>query len=187
VPAVDQKPRTESLYLRTSSALREDAQQFGEDRGLTLSSALAVLVERGLEAVTDETSVATLERRVQVLSTDLAVLSERDRNWRAIFNSLQAQLQTLPVGRCPACQQAVTAHDQFLARRCPWPDCREPLVQVLPLPTPSEEVQRSPVCSEHSAASSSASPPRSGVAEAITSRTRHRLGSAFADCCCSAT
>jgi len=140
VPTADQKPRTESLYLRTSPALREDAERFGEERGLTLSSGLAVLVERGLEAVSNDKSVATLERRVQKLSQELAVLSERDRNWRAVFDSLQGQLRTLAVGRCPACEQVVTAHDQFLARRCPWADCGNPLLQVLPLPSPSEEV-----------------------------------------------
>jgi len=140
VPAAEQKPRTESLYLRTSAALRDDAERFGADRGLTLSSALSVLVERGLEAVANEASVATLERRVQDLTKDLAVLDERDRNWRAMFDALQGQLRTLAVGRCPACERVVTAHDQFLTRHCPWTDCATPLFQVLPLPTPSEEV-----------------------------------------------
>jgi hypothetical protein len=139
VPA-EQKLRTESLYFRASGGLREGAERFAEERGLTLSSALAVLVEGGLEAATNETSVATLERRVQELSQDIAVLSERDRNWRAVFDSLQGQLRTLAVGRCPVCDQVVTAHDQFLSRHCPWPSCGHALVQVLPLPTPSEEV-----------------------------------------------
>ena len=136
----DQKPRAESLYLRASSVLREDAEGFAEERGLTLSSALAVLLERGLEAAANARSVAVLEQRVQELSQDLAVLTERDRMWRAIFDSLGAQLQTLSVGRCPSCEQVVTAHDQFLTRRCPWNDCGEPLQQVLPLPSPGEEV-----------------------------------------------
>lgn len=140
MPAVPQKPRTESLYFRASGALREDAERFAEDRGLTLSSALAVLVERGLEAVVNEASVATLERHVQELNKDLAVLSERESNWRAVFDSLQGQLRTLAVGRCPACERMVTAHDQFLTRHCPWPDCDGALLRVLPLPTPSEEV-----------------------------------------------
>ena len=138
MPSTKQKARTESLYFRASPRLRESAERFGEERGLTLSSALSVLVERGLEAALNEPSVLQLERRVQELTQSLAVLQERDRNWHAIFNSLQGQLRTVRVGQCPTCEQVVSAYDQFLSRTCPWPDCGKPLQQVLPLPTPEE-------------------------------------------------
>lgn len=134
----EQKARTESLYFRASAKLRDDAETFGDDRGLTLSSALSVLLERGLEAVANDPSVTKLERRVQQLSQDLAVLQERDRNWRAMFDSLQGHLRTLRVGQCPACRQLVTAYDQFLVRTCPWPTCLKPLQQVIPLPKAEE-------------------------------------------------
>ena len=134
----DQKPKTESLYLRTSTSLRDEAERYGEERGLTLSSALAVLVERGLQAVSDETSVVKIERRAQELSKEVAVLHERDNAWRTMFESLQGQLKTLAVGRCPYCRQLVTAFDQFLAHQCPWSTCAQPLHQVLPLPKPEE-------------------------------------------------
>ena len=113
--------------------LRDDAEEFGETRGLTLSSALAALVEQGLEAAANERSLRRLERLAQQQSQELAVLQERDRNWQAWAGSVQGQLRTLRVGQCPACRQIVTAFDQFLVQRCPWANCRKPLQQVLPL------------------------------------------------------
>ena len=46
-----------------------------------------------------------------------------------MFNSLQGQLQTLRVGKCPKCGKSVTAFDQLLARRCPA--CGEAMKQVV--------------------------------------------------------
>jgi hypothetical protein len=129
---VEQKNRSESLYFRASTKLKDDAAEYGEDRGLTLSSALAVLIERGLEASANDPSVERLEQRVQELVSKVAVLKEREKGWQAAFGSLQAQLRTLAVGRCPLCHQVVTASDQFMTRRCPWQKCGKPLQHVLP-------------------------------------------------------
>lgn len=122
-------PPTVSLYFRGSPKLRDDAEQFGVERTLTLSSALATLVERGLEAVGNEDSVRALEVTAQARAQELAVLRERDRGWQTMFNSLQGQLQALRVGKCPHCRKTVTAFDQLLARRCP--SCEQPMQQVL--------------------------------------------------------
>lgn len=128
-PPSDPNARTESLYFRGSPKLREDVEKFGLGRGLTLSSALAVLAERGLEAEANERSVRGLERQVQALTKEVAVLRERDRSWAAMFGSLQGQLRTLRVGKCPSCRNDVTANDYMLVHQCPA--CREPLTQVL--------------------------------------------------------
>ncbi len=124
------KTRTDSLYFRGSSKLREDAEQFGLARNLTLSSALALLVERGLEAVANEESVRALEQNCQRLEQEVAVLRERDQKWSTVFSSLQGQLQTLRVGKCLNCHQSVTAFDHLLTHRCPWPACAKPLTHV---------------------------------------------------------
>jgi endogenous inhibitor of DNA gyrase (YacG/DUF329 family) len=127
---VDSKPPpTVSVYFRTSPKVREDVERFGEERSLTLSAALAALVERGLEAVDSEDSVRALEAKAQGLGQELAVLQERDRGWQTMFNSLQGQLRTLRVGKCPECKKSVTAFDQLLARRCPA--CGKPMQQVV--------------------------------------------------------
>lgn len=105
---------------------------------MTLSSALSFLVERGLEAAANERSVANLEQLIQQRNQDLAVMQERDRNWRAWAESIQGQLQTVSVGKCPQCQRAVTASDQFIMRRCPWSGCNDRLQQVLSSQTPGE-------------------------------------------------
>lgn len=130
-PPVDEtKARSDSLYFRGSAKLREDAEQFGLARNLTLSSALAALVERGLEAVANEESVKNLELTSQRLAQEVAVLRERDQKWSTVFSSLQGQLQTLRVGKCPSCHQDVTAFDHLLAHQCPWPACAKPLTHV---------------------------------------------------------
>ena len=129
--------RTESLYFRASPKVRDEANRYATDNSLRLSSALAALVERGLEAVKDEPSVRALEERTQRLTStvaqlnqQVAVLIERDQKWNAFFSSLRGQLQTIPVGKCPACHQNVTAADQVLTFRCPWPTCSKPLRTV---------------------------------------------------------
>lgn len=129
MPADTKAPPTVSLYFRTSAKVREDVGQFGGERSLTLSSALAALVERGLEAVANEESIHELEAKAQRLGKEVAVLRERDRGWQTAFNSLQGQLKTLRVGRCPNCDEQVTAYDQLLARKCPA--CNQPLEQVV--------------------------------------------------------
>lgn len=138
MPANDPATRSESLYFRASAKLREDAEEYALERGMTLSSALSFLVERGLEAAANERSVANLEQLIQQRNQDLAVMQERDRNWRAWANSIQGQLQTVRVGQCPSCKRVVTASDQFIMRRCPWSGCEDRLQQVLPLPTAGE-------------------------------------------------
>ena len=127
----DPKQRTDSFYFRGSPRLREDVEQFGAEHSLTVSSSLAFLVERGLEAVGNEGSVRALEQKAQRLGQELAVLQERDRSWHTMFDSLQGQLKTLRVGKCPQCQNYVTAFDHLLARRCPWPACGKPMQQVV--------------------------------------------------------
>ena len=130
----DPNARTESLYFRGSPRLREDAEKFGLAHGLTLSSALAVLTERGLEAEANGKSLRELERRGQQLTQEVAVLKERDRTWSSAFNSLQGQLRTLRVGKCPSCRNDVTAYDFVLVHTCPWQQCGQPLNQVVTSP-----------------------------------------------------
>jgi hypothetical protein len=131
LPANDPATRSESLYFRGSAKLRENAEEYALGRGMTLSSALSLLVERGLEAAANERSVANLEQLIQQRSQELALMQERDRNWRAWADSIQGQLQTVRVGQCPSCKRVVTASDQFIMRRCPWSGCDDRLQQVL--------------------------------------------------------
>jgi hypothetical protein len=119
VRRAEERTRTESLDFRGSQGLRDDAASYGDARGLTLSSALAVLVECGLDAAGNQSSVRNLERKVQRLEKELAVYQERDHNWRVLCESLQGHLPTLRVGKCPECYRHVTAFDYFLARQCP--------------------------------------------------------------------
>jgi len=52
-------PKTAALYFRTSAEVRLDLEQYAGEAGLTLSTAIGKLVERGLEAVSDQASVRT--------------------------------------------------------------------------------------------------------------------------------
>jgi hypothetical protein len=136
-PIVERDLKSESLYFRVTTDLRDAVNEFAAKRGLTLSSATAILVEFGLEAMANEVSIKDLEVRLAVSASELAArrlqLAEAQgevEKWRAVFRGIEGYLRNLTVGRCPACRQPVTAYDQAVARLCPNPACDGQLAQV---------------------------------------------------------
>jgi hypothetical protein len=137
--------KSESLYFRASVDLRAAAEEFAAGKVMTLSSALSVLVERGLEAEAGEQSVQVLEARARELSETVArqqvalaeargtvaVLQERDQRWMTLFRSLEGHLRSAMAGRCVACQRPVTVYDVAVRHQCGNPSCNEPTDQIL--------------------------------------------------------
>lgn len=133
---------SEALYFRASADLREGADAYRRANSLTLSSALAELVSRGLEAVGNEQSVkeleaetAALKQRAADLELKLAkeraesgIMRQRDQMWSAFVNGLDAQLRSVTVGSCPACNNPVTTFDQIRTAHCP--SCNRPLLAI---------------------------------------------------------
>jgi hypothetical protein len=97
---------------------------------MTLASAVADLLKRGLEAASDESSVTRLEQSVAELRLNL---SERDRllqeergrsaasaQREQYLQQFLNQLDSAPIGRCPqaGCQMPISAIDLVSRRAC---------------------------------------------------------------------
>jgi len=135
--SAEREPRSESLYFRASQDLREDVDTFAARRGVTLSSAVGRLVERGLEAIANEESVKQMEDRLAQSTQELASMKVHlaaaqgeVQKWQAVIRGIEGYLRNLTVGACPHCKRQVTAYDHAVVRQCPYNDCRRPLEQV---------------------------------------------------------
>ena len=59
------------VYARVPDSLKRALQAYASERGLTLTSTVVDLVERGLAAIADATSVAGLEQKLAASSSEL--------------------------------------------------------------------------------------------------------------------
>jgi antitoxin component of RelBE/YafQ-DinJ toxin-antitoxin module len=97
---------TATIYARVPVTLKEAADDYAEERGLSLASAVADLLGRGLEASQNESSIRALEAR--------AAEVEAARNAaRAMTERLQQVL-----GDC-GCGQELTGNDLLVTGQCP--------------------------------------------------------------------
>jgi hypothetical protein len=108
---------SQTIYARVPDAVKQATDAYAEAHGLTLASAVADLLDRGLQAAENERSVAALERRVSELSNNLAVLREREQGIGSAYSML-AQRTAQPVGTCPECARAITGDDLLVEGRC---------------------------------------------------------------------
>lgn len=121
------------VYARVPDSLKDAVDLYAENRGVTLTSAVVDLLERGLVAASDETSVADLE-------TKLAIASAEKAHVEANLAGAQNELGTLrafarrslqPIGSCPnrACGQPIRGFDLLAIGHCP--QCQQPLTDLL--------------------------------------------------------
>ncbi len=123
----------EVLYIRTPDSLKEAVDAYAEQRGVTLTSAVVDLIERGLAATTDERSVADLEKS---LARVIAEKSGVEAHLVAATSELGALRSVVErsqavVGSCPnnACGQHITGYELLALGHCQV--CREPLTDLL--------------------------------------------------------
>ncbi len=118
------------IYARVSADLKRAVDDYAGRREVTLTSAVADLLSRGLEAVANGRSSAQLERSVADLQVELAkrerdLAQEKTRaagveeRERALTAAMQ-EWQAVRVGTCPwqGCGVAVTATDLVMRRGC---------------------------------------------------------------------
>jgi hypothetical protein len=114
---------SEVIYARVPDTLKAAADEYANHRGTTLTSAVVDLLERGLSAVSDAPSVATLE-------TALAETRAAKAQAEADLNATRAELTAFtafaqraqrPIGTCPnlACNRPINGHDLFGGGSCP--------------------------------------------------------------------
>jgi hypothetical protein len=124
--------RSESLYFRATGELRQAVDEYSANQGVTLSAALGALVERGLEAVSNEESVRRIQAELEQRRGELAgaqlklaqaegqvnLLQERDVKWQLFHKSIEQQLRAAPGGQCKHCRQQMSAYDVVIAKKC---------------------------------------------------------------------
>lgn len=117
------KPDTQVIYARVAEQLKVAADAYAAQSGATLATTVAHLLERGLEATTNEKSIRELEARVQQLTGDNATIQAELRAGRSGFQTLTALSRRAQqhVGTCPdpACGKSITGYDLLATGTCP--------------------------------------------------------------------
>ncbi len=125
---------SQTIYARVPDEVKQAVERFASDQDLTLANTVAILLDRGLQAVGDESSIAALQRRVAEQDADLRVLHERDRTTSSAYQAL-AQRTTQPVGSCPACGSRISGQDLLVSGQCSNPQCGASLTPLLGIGT----------------------------------------------------
>jgi len=121
---------SQTIYARVPDDIKEAADGYASAGGMTLANAVAELLDRGLQAATDEHSVAELEQHVSALRGELAAQKRREETLSSVYQAL-AQRTAMPLGTCPQCGGQVTGHDLLVAGHCPNTSCNSSLSALL--------------------------------------------------------
>ena len=133
---------SEVVYARVPDALKRALKAHAAERGLNLTSALVGLLERGLEAITDERSLSELERKLaastnalaetqaQLKDAQLGLQAARVREQlTARTYSAFAERARHELAPCPRCREPLRGSDLLASGRCPH--CNKPLTSLL--------------------------------------------------------
>jgi len=121
---------SQTIYARVPDAVKEAADAYASAQGMTLASAVADLLDRGLQAAADARSVSELERRAAELASEVGTLRQRDLTISSAYQAL-AQRTSQPVGACPQCGKEVSGYDLLVTGRCPHDRCGTSLTPLL--------------------------------------------------------
>jgi hypothetical protein len=132
----------EVIYARVPPALKADVATYAERTGVNLNSAVADLLECGLEMrafeladAGPEHKLADLRETISKLETTLATqgrelsrLEGQRQDFAAAAEGATARLEQA-VARCPACRQPVSGSDVLVRGVCQR--CHKPLSSLL--------------------------------------------------------
>ena len=123
---------TQVIYARVPDTLKEAADLYASEQGVTLTAAVVDLLERGLAAVTDERSIADLEHQLVRVTGEKA---QAEADLKVAANELtglrsfaQRATQT-QVGKCPKCSQPISGYDLLGTGQCGH--CAQSLLDLL--------------------------------------------------------
>lgn len=111
---------TEVIYARVPAALKEAADEYASQHGKTLTGAVAELLDRGLNAASDERSIGELEAnlaRVTAEKGEAEAELQAASTQLAALNAL-ARRASRKVGTCPKCGRQITGHDLLGIGQC---------------------------------------------------------------------
>jgi hypothetical protein len=136
------------VYARVPDSLKQALHAHASERALTLTGAVVDLLERGLEAIANEQSLAELEGKLAACTSERAQTRARLRESKLRVQAAREREQTTAhtytalaerarheLASCPQCRQPVRASDLLVSGRCPNPSCRRALSSLL-LPAP---------------------------------------------------
>jgi hypothetical protein len=111
---------TEVIYARVPTALKEAADAYASQHGKTLTGAVADLLDRGLNAASDQRSIGQLEVNLARVSAEKAEAEAglQAATTRLAALSALAQRASQRVGTCPNCSQEITGHDLLATGQC---------------------------------------------------------------------
>lgn len=112
---------TEVIYARVPTALKEACDAYAAQRGATLTGAVVDLLDRGLSAVSDERSVAELEKNLAEVAAAKNVAEAALHAAQTELGAVKAFAQRAgrEVGTCPKCNEPITGYDLLGAGACP--------------------------------------------------------------------
>jgi hypothetical protein len=113
------------VYIRAPDSLKQALKTYAVEGGMTETAAAVSLLERALEAIEHEASVAQLKRKLEAatreLETTRAALHEAELQQRAAAHVYKAVARRAhqPLAKCKACQAPLSGADLFAAGICP--------------------------------------------------------------------
>lgn len=102
------------LYARVPDPLKTALDDYAEQQGVSLSSAVADLLQRGLAAAGEERSIASLEAKLAKASAEKTTLDAKLQIASGELTGLRSfanRAQATTVGSCPSCGGPITGLD----------------------------------------------------------------------------
>lgn len=109
------------IYARVPDAVKDDVEEYAEKQGVSLTSAVVDLVQRGLAAVVEEKSITNLEAKVARTSAENNALEARlavASNEVGALRSFADRAVQTTVGKCPKCQHPISGFDLLGRSHC---------------------------------------------------------------------
>jgi len=104
---------TATIYARVPVTLKEAADNYAERQGMSLASAVADLLGRGLEAAENEPSIRALEARVQEAEEARSAAQAMGERLQQVLGTCGCGREltgsdVLVTGHCPGCRRGVS-------------------------------------------------------------------------------
>jgi hypothetical protein len=113
---------SEVIYARVPKPLKEAADAYAEEKGASLTKAVAELLDRGLSAASDQRSIEQLQKNLaRVKSEKSSVESDlKDATRRLAVLGAFSERASMTVGKCPHqhCQKPITGYELLCVGKC---------------------------------------------------------------------
>lgn len=130
------------VYARIPDELKAALDAYCEERRMKLTAAMVELMETGLDAVTNQATVESLQSRLAAAELDVATTRELATQAENARSAMAAQLErqsqayelvagrlNQPLGKCPNCKAAITGLELVVFNACQH--CKKSLSSML--------------------------------------------------------